>query len=112
MEWRKLLQIPRDQTGRINWNRLLRLNTADNTSSRQTPTQAIDPLLSVKALRLAAESKGKLTVSQTAMQLNISLDDAQAALDECTLKGTAYISIDEQTGIASYCFPEFLPGEQ
>lgn len=70
-----------------------------------------DPLLSVRALRLASESKGVLTVSQTAMKLNVSLDDATAALDECALKGAAYISVDDSTGIASYCFPEFMPKE-
>lgn len=70
-----------------------------------------DPLLSVRALRLASESKGILTVSQTAMRLNVPLDEATAALDECALKGAAYIIVDDSTGVASYCFPEFMPKE-
>lgn len=70
-----------------------------------------DPLLSVRALRLASESKGVLTVSQTAMKLNVTLDQATAALDECALKGAAYICVDDSTGITSYCFPEFMPKE-
>jgi hypothetical protein len=45
------------------------------------------------------------------MRLNVPLDEAQAALDECAIKSAAYISIDEATGISSYCFPEFMPKE-
>jgi len=88
--------------------------SADGARIGRTPGSSLaaggdDPLLSVRALRLASESKGVLTVSQTAMKLNVSLDEATAALDECALKGAAYISVDDSTGISSYCFPEFMP---
>ncbi len=78
-------------------------------AARDAAHGATDPLLPTRALRLASESKGVLTVSQTAMKLNVTLDEATAALDECALKGAAYISVDDSTGISSYCFPEFMP---
>ncbi len=102
------IQMPRGASGRIEWDRLAGLFRLGGTSGG-TPT--VDPLLSVRALRLAAESKGELTVSQTAMKLNVPIDDAQAALDECARKGTAYIEVDGETGLARYCFPEFKPRE-
>ena len=61
----------------------------------------------VRVLRLASERGGTLTVAQTAMDLDVSLDAAEAALDECSRKGGAYIDTDPKTGIPSYRFPEF-----
>jgi len=66
-----------------------------------------DPLLAVRALRLASEKGGRLTVAQTAMELNVPLDAAEAALDECASRGNAYIDVDPSNGVASYRFPEF-----
>lgn len=71
-----------------------------------------DPLLAVRALRLASENGGRLTVAQTAMELNVPLDAAEAALDECAARGSAYIDVDPANGIASYRFPEFLSPKQ
>ena len=71
-----------------------------------------DPLLPVRVLRLAAEKGGRLTVAQTAMELNVPLDDAETALDECAAKGGAYIDVDPSNGIASYRFPEFQTTNQ
>ncbi|MFH2114163.1 MAG: hypothetical protein ABIJ86_06630, partial [Spirochaetota bacterium] len=67
-----------------------------------------DPLLPVKVLRLASRSRGILTVSRTAMELDIPLETAQAALDACVLQGSATMEPDEATGIPQYRFPEFL----
>jgi hypothetical protein len=105
------LRMPRDGSGRIEWGRLAGLLRASGggTGAKAAPPRIADPLLTVKVLRLASESKGKLSVSQAAMNLDVPLDTAQAALDECALKGVAYIDIDNDTGISSYCFPEFLP---
>ena len=66
-----------------------------------------DPLLAVRALRLASENGGRLSVAQTAMELNVPLAAAEAALDECAARGSAYIDVDPSNGIASYRFPEF-----
>jgi hypothetical protein len=69
----------------------------------------IDPIVPVKVLKLAAQKSGSLTVSTVAMSLDISLDLAQAALDELVRKGTAEAEVDLGTGITTYTFPEFLP---
>jgi hypothetical protein len=68
----------------------------------------IDPLLAVKVLRLAEQRGGTLTVAQTAMELNVPLDDAQEALDECARKGGADIEVDPNTAVSVYRFREFL----
>lgn len=73
------------------------------------PRRPIDPLLPVRTLRLAEQRAGELTVSAVAMALEIGLDDAQAALDELVRKGAASVEVDLDTGVAKYCFPEFLP---
>ena len=67
-----------------------------------------DPLLSVRVLRLASEKKGRLTVAQTAIALNVPLDQVEGALDECVKRGSASMEVNPQTGLTTYCFPEFL----
>jgi hypothetical protein len=105
------LRMPRDGSGRIEWGRLAGLLRASGggKEAKASPPRIADPLLTVKVLRLASESQGRLSVSQVAIRLNVPLDAAQAALDECALKGVAYIDVNDDTGISSYCFPEFLP---
>lgn len=71
-----------------------------------------DPLLSVRVLRLASEKKGRLTLAQTAIALNVSLDQVEGALDECSKKGSAYMEVNPQTGFTTYCFPEFLEAQR
>jgi len=94
------LRLPRDEAGRV---RLGRGRTTSRSSS------APDPLLAIRVLRLAEEAKGRLTVSLAAMRLDVPLDQAQDALDECVVKGAARLDIDEASGMAEYRFPEFLP---
>jgi len=77
----------------------------------KAPAKPVDALLAVRVLRLASESKGSLTVSRVAMDLNVPLDAAQTALEECVMKGTASMEIDGLTGITHYVFPEFTGGE-
>jgi hypothetical protein len=103
-----LLRAGRDETGRIQWGRLKSLLKA-NSAAKGKPGAASsrDPMLAVRALRLASERGGKLTVAQTAMELNVPIDSAEAALDECAAKGSAFIDVDAETGIAAYRFPEF-----
>lgn len=67
-----------------------------------------DPMLPVRALRLASERGGVLTVAQTAMDLNVSLDEAEASLDECVRRGSALMNLAREDGIPRYEFPEFL----
>jgi hypothetical protein len=69
----------------------------------------IDPLLPVRVLKLAEKRGGTLTVSAVAMDLEVGLDDAQAALDELVRKAAASAEVDLGTGVTSYRFPEFLP---
>ena len=101
------LRLPQGSSGRIAWDRLF--GAARLGAARPKP---VDPMLAVRVLKLASESGGSLTVSQAAIKLNVALDDAQAALDECAVKGTAYIQVDEATGIPAYKFPEFYKGDR
>ncbi len=78
----------------------------------ENKSKAVEPLLPVKALKLAQSKSGVLTVSAVAMALEIGLDQAQAALDELVRKGAATVDVDVDTGIATYRFPEFLPQRQ
>ena len=84
----------------------------DNRDLDAQKPQNRDPLLAVRVLRCAVLHHGRLTVAQTAMELNVPIDEAEAALDECTARGSAYIDADRQTGIAAYRFPEFEPREE
>lgn len=101
------LRLPQGSSGRIAWDRLF--GAARLGAARPKP---VDPMLAVRVLKLASESGGSLTVSQAAIKLNVALDDAQAALDECAVKGTAYIQVDEATGIPAYKFPEFYKDDR
>ena len=98
IQWRRLGSVLRG-TGKTD---------AERRHGNPDPSERADPLLAVRVLRLAEAKDGCLTVAQTSMELNVPLDASQAALDECVLKGGAYIDIDAGTGIALYRFPEFL----
>ncbi|HCM25275.1 MAG: hypothetical protein A2Z99_04845 [Treponema sp. GWB1_62_6] len=114
-----LLKAPRDGTGRIRWDSLATIFKASSSKSgppvgkikpvakSNDESAWIDPLLAVRVLRLAAEHGGRLSVAQTAMELDVSLDAAESALDECSRKGGAYMETDAKTGIPCYRFPEF-----
>lgn len=94
------LGLPRDESGRVRLGRYGRPGLAK---------KPLDPLLAVRVLRLAEEAGGRLTVSVAAMRLDVPLDQAQDALDECVVKGAARLEVDEASGMAEYRFPEFLP---
>lgn len=103
-----LLRAKRDEAGRIQWGRLKSLLAAQSSPKpRSTESRSRDPMLAVRTLRLASEKAGRLTVAQAAIELNVPIDSAEAALDECASKGGAFIEVDEKTGIATYRFPEF-----
>jgi hypothetical protein len=71
----------------------------------------LDPLLPVEVLRLARRHAGVLTVTTVAMELNVPLDQAAAALDECVRRGNALADYDIERQHALYRFPEFAPAE-
>jgi hypothetical protein len=74
----------------------------------ETPAP-IDPLLPVRILSLAKGREGILTVSEVAMALNISLEQAEEGLKVCVRKGNAQADFDIARGFTLYRFPEFLP---
>lgn len=79
------------------------------------PPVPIDPLLPVQILRLARERGGTLTVAQVAMELNISIPEAEAGLVACVRSGNATEDYNVEAGYALFTFPEFRrpdsPGE-
>jgi hypothetical protein len=78
--------------------------------TRQPARRAsFDPLLPVEVLRLARKKAGILTMSMVAMELNVSLDQAGAALEECVRRGNAFADYDIERQHDLYRFPEFLP---
>lgn len=81
------------------------------------PPEPTDPLLPVKILRLARAHHGTLTVSQTAIELNIPINEAEAGLAACVRASSATEDFDMRRGYALYLFPEFsdpasAPGEE
>jgi hypothetical protein len=74
--------------------------------------QLRDPLLPVKILRLAKAHKGILTLSQVAMELNITLDDAEAGLDECVRSGLAMADFDMEKEVKYYRFQEHIRSQE
>ncbi|MEJ5187879.1 MAG: hypothetical protein WHT84_01555 [Breznakiellaceae bacterium] len=101
------LRAERDSSGRIRWDGLKALFRREEKKEEAGATP-MDPLLPVKALKAASERGGQISIAQLAMELNVSLETAEKALDTCVRKGSAYIEIDQTTGIAFYCFPEFM----
>ena len=84
-------------------------STRSAGSSRQPGRVLFNPLLPVEILRLARENDGILTVSKVAIALNVPLDQAAAALEECVRKGNAMPDYDIDGQTALYRFPEFIP---
>jgi hypothetical protein len=77
--------------------------------SRQSGRVAFDPQLPVEILRLAAKHGGILTQSTVATELNVPLDQASAALEECVRQGSAFHYFDIGRQHPMYRFPEFTP---
>jgi hypothetical protein len=74
-------------------------------------TIAIDPLLPVRILKLAREKSGTLTVSDVAIAMNITLEQAEEGLKACVRAGNAVASFEVSLGYTEYRFPEFLSPE-
>jgi hypothetical protein len=83
--------------------------TRDRGPARQQDAVRFDPLLPVEILRLARERGGLLTVSNVSIELNVPLDQAGAALEECVRRGNAFPDYDIDRQHAVYRFPEFMP---
>lgn len=78
-------------------------------STRQQPAVRFDPLLPVEIIRLAQKHDGLLSVSLVATELNVPLEQASAALEECVRQGNALPDYDIDRPHAVYRFPEFTP---
>jgi hypothetical protein len=78
-------------------------------STRPQERVTFNPLLPVEILRLAREHEGILTISIVAIGLNVPLDQAAAALEECVRQGNAFPDYDIDGQHAVYRFPEFMP---
>ena len=83
--------------------------TRDRGSAGNPGAVRFDPLLPVEILRLARERDGLLTVSNVSIELNVPLDQAGAALEECVRRGNAFPDYDIGRQHAVYRFPEFMP---
>jgi hypothetical protein len=91
----------------IPWKRLFQLGKASLPPPKPaTQAKAVDPLLPVKILRLSKQNAGLLTVSMVAMELNVSLDEAEAGLEECVRHGQATADFDMAKEITDYRFHE------
>ncbi len=88
---------------------LKRWAAARDAGAKNPPRARFDPLLPVQILRLAREQEGFLTVSKVAIALNVPLDQAAAALEECVRQGNAFPDYDIDRQHAIYRFPEFIP---
>lgn len=86
--------------------------TRDRGLERKPDSVRFDPLLPVEILRLARERGGLLTVSNVSIELNVPLDQAGAALEECVRRGNAFPDYDIDRQHAVYRFPEFMPPRQ
>ncbi|MCX7656338.1 MAG: hypothetical protein N2Z76_07415 [Treponemataceae bacterium] len=104
------LRAERDSTGHIRWGSLKALFRKEKRKE-DIEASPMDPLLPVKALKVASQRGGRISIAQLAMELNVSLEIAEKALDTCVRKGSAFIEIDQTTGITVYCFPEFMKRE-
>jgi hypothetical protein len=69
----------------------------------------VDPLIPVQILKLAREHRGLLTQSEVAVDLTLSLSEAEAGLDECVREGVAVADFDMEREIKYYRFHEFVP---
>jgi len=90
--------------------RFRRLTTLWGRRSQSRPP--LNPLVPVKILKLAREHGGVLTLSETAVELTLSLAQAEAGLDECVRSGLASADFDMEREIKFYRFPEFIPPER
>jgi hypothetical protein len=107
------VRAERNPEGKIDWKRLFSVFRTNYIPKRESKVSgkkeniSRNPMLAVLVIKLASERKGKLTIAQTAMDLDSPLEDTEAALDECVARGSAYMDVDQETGIARYRFPEF-----
>lgn len=96
---------PKAVGSRIQWEKLAAAKGAASKPAGEK--KKTDPLLPVKILRLAEKEGGTLTLARAAMGLDVPLDAANEALDECTRQGNAIMEVDEGSGLTRWEFPEF-----
>ncbi|MDR3276201.1 MAG: TM2 domain-containing protein [Treponema sp.] len=106
--------LPR-QVREANWESALYLNAANQSQSRRYINSSWDesygpkPKDSVERhiLRLGRQNKGILTVTEVALEADLSLDDARKQLDSMVSRGFAEIRV-RKTGTLVYTLPEFM----
>lgn len=69
----------------------------------------LDPELQVRLLDLAAQKKGRLTVTSTAQGLGLTLDEAEKALQSMARSHYVDIDFDAELGVVTYVFRELAP---
>jgi hypothetical protein len=95
---------------KVDWQGLFRrIAGRPRIGSEPASRPPIDPLVPVSILKLARDRGGILTVAMASMALEISLDIAEAGMEECVKKGMATPEYDEDRSTVTYRFPEFLP---
>jgi len=69
----------------------------------------LDPELQVRLLDLAAQKKGRLTVTSTAQGLGLTLDEAEKALQSMARSHYVDVELDPDVGVVTYVFRELAP---
>jgi len=71
-------------------------------------TGPVSAALQQRILQAAHEAGGRLTVTGVARTLNISLEDAEAALGSMSKSGYVDVEIDSDSGVVQYAFREMV----
>jgi len=76
--------------------------------SKKMPTQLrSNPSLERQVLLLASKMKGRFTLSEAALYMNLSIDMTRAILEDFITKGLIEIEIDDN-GVQQYIYRELL----
>ncbi len=76
--------------------------------SKKMPVQLrSNPNLERQVLLLASKMKGRFTLSEAALYMNISIDMTRAILEDFVTKGLIEIEVDEN-GVQQYIYRELL----
>jgi hypothetical protein len=74
---------------------------------QERPSPPVSQELEGKVLKAASRRSGKLTVMQASVEGRLTMDQAQAVLDDMVRKGYVSQEVD-QRGVVVYVFPDFL----
>jgi TM2 domain-containing membrane protein YozV len=79
---------------------------AEDAGTRVVPKESLERTI----LRVAKKNSGIASVSDVALQADISMEDAKSALDLLVTKGFAELRV-RQSGSLAYTFPEFMDAD-